>query len=296
MIHVEINSNTGRFICDLTARFTRISDESETGKTTIANLIKNMQTNKVTISCKLPVLCVQSIYDMLPNHVLFIDEDIISSLGRKVISRYVEDIESYFVVISRYDFNKIPYSVDNIKKLYTCDNITNLVNVYPTMHTKAKVSECKEFYIEDSTTGKMFFDKILPGLISISGKDNLDSIPESPVNKFIVIDRCGYGSSIKTLTSRGDFEKYLHILDYESFEYFILDYLQEGFPNVECCYNVEDAYAKYLTSLLKQYSKTAGCKCFSSCNCSFSERCPYKSELLNPRKVLSKSMYGGCFQ
>ena len=295
-MHVEIKYDKGRFVCNLTARFTRIHDESETGKTTIARLIKNMKSNHVVINCKLPVRCVQNLYDIRPNHVLFIDEDVVSELGYDVVCQYIENTESYFVVISRYDFNKIPYSIENIKRLYTYADTTKLIDAYPTMYTESKASECEEFYIEDSTTGKLFFDKILPGLISLDGKDNLDRIPITPTHKFVIIDRCGFGSSIKTLVSRSDFEEYLHILDYESFEYFILDYLRDGLPDIDCCYNVEEAYNKYLVNLLKHYSKTAECKCFSSCDCSFSEKCHYKSELINPRKVIHKSIYGGCFQ
>ena len=134
MVHVEMTYNRGRFICDLTTRFTRIHDESETGKTTIVNLIKNMKTNKVTISCKLPVKCVQDAYDIRPNHVLLIDEDIVSYLGYNIITQYVENTESYFVVISRYAFHEIPCSIANVKKLYTRANITSLVDAYPTMY------------------------------------------------------------------------------------------------------------------------------------------------------------------
>lgn len=144
--------------------------------------------------------------------------------------------------------------------------------------------------------GKCFFDKILPDIVPLGGKDNLNKIPNSPTNKFLIVDRCGFGSSVKTLTSRNDFKEYLHVLDYESFEYFILDYLKEGFPDIDCCYNVEEAYTKYLTDLLQQYSKADSCKCFSSCDCSFSKRCLYKSELVNPRKVICICLYGGCFQ
>lgn len=133
-MRVEIKYDKGRFLCNLTARFTRIHDENETGKTTINNLIKNMKSNNVVINCKLPVRCVQSLFDIRLNRVLFIDEDVIADLGCDIISQYVENTESYFVVISRYDFNKIPYSVENIKRLYTYANTTSLIDAYPTIY------------------------------------------------------------------------------------------------------------------------------------------------------------------
>lgn len=295
-MYVEIKFDKNHFECNLTHRFTRIHDDSETGKTTIANMLSQLRRNNVSIECKLPVIYVRDASDIIEDSILFIDEENISYIGYEIVCDYIKNTQSYFVVISRYDFNNIPYSVDCIKKLYTYGNKTTLVNAYPKFYTDSKISTCDEYYIEDSTSGKIFFDKLLDNLQSINGKDNLEVIPKTHTHKFLIIDRCGFGSSINALVSREDFKDYIHVLDYESFEYFILDYLKEDIPSFDCCFNMEECYHKYLCTLLKHYSKTTECKCFSNCNCSNSNSCKYKMELVNAKKVISKSMYGGCFQ
>lgn len=292
IMHIEIVSNLIKFRTNLTSKLTIVSDESYKGKTATLNLLKSFLDSKTVISCELPVILVENTTNLRDGCVLLIDEKFIEATSVKLLEFAFKNLESYFLIVTRYSFKSVHYSIDSIKKFSVVDSYNILVTKYEPLYVNAINKLFEQIYIEDSTTGLAFFKRINSNIVTTHGKDNYNIIPNNHKRTLFILDRCGFGSSIESLASREDFNKTLFVLDYESFEAFILELIRYPIVIPELTYNKEQYYTEVLQRVMTRYTKSEKCRCIINCSCN-KDNCVCKGLLLNPTRMFAKSKYGG---
>lgn len=291
---VIVQSDVGNFVLELENRITIIDDDSGTKKTLLWNILRNYPNNhaKLQTDCNLAAISVlEEIKDDSVNNIYILDEDA-KCLEPKCVNTFLEIVKnshSFFVIITRENkLVRLPYSIDSIYRLVKHHKVYKLQRAYGKFYENNSLQRIQKIIVEDSTTGLAFFKKIKYNSETMKGKDNWRSIRGKNLDGvLIVIDACGFGACVKDFRNFRKQHPELQILDYQSFESFLLEQL-----DIQCDaslqYNKEDYYTKAIHKSLPQYGKTDKCPCLFYCKCT---DCNYKNVLQDSIQVFKQSKY-----
>lgn len=122
---VFISAGKMQYELHIQRNITIIRGDSSTGKTNLITLLqraRNPQDIGVHVKCDVPVLAViptddwQQKLKETENSIIFLDEDC-SFVATQRFASLALHSTNYFVIISRYDFPMLPYSVSEIYSL-----------------------------------------------------------------------------------------------------------------------------------------------------------------------------------
>ena len=158
---------------------------------------------------------------------------------------------------------------------------------YQKLYTKNSKYPIDTIMIEDSTTGFSFFKKCVENCESFYGKDNYKRCFNIvKYGKLIIFDRMGFGTCIKDFYNLLLKHSELQILDYDSFEAFLLEIMDK---NIDVEGYSEKELVAFVHNKLSQYGKSSTCSCFEKCKqC---ESCNFKNFFTDSRKVFKLSKY-----
>ncbi len=299
---IDITYGIQKYHIELDRKITVINDLTMTSKTDLCQLIANRDRLNVQVSDE--VASIESVYDMIEiandTIVYFIDENYrcLSDQLEKFNTFIKNDKNHLFVLVTREsDIEWLPYSPDDIFVLRRYSSVTYLKHRYNLRFYESRaLKTVKHCYVEDSTTGLDFFRSILKiPTDTLDGKSGWRKVANEK-NILLVIDRCGFGSCYSKLCEYiASTNDTIFVLDYESFEYMLLELLEVDIPNVCLCYNKEEIYEKEIKKYFKAYKKSKACKCCKSVCYScvlFNRTCDYDREAQNLKVLFSKSIYG----
>lgn len=226
---------------------TIIKGNSATGKTTLYNLIYKYMSEQKTSGIKLNFdkgnSCIALTNDnweyklkTTNNSVVFIDEGFVGFKDTILINeflRIIKKTDNYYVIFCRDNFDKIPYSYEEVYEIETTNNkhilkqFYNVDNNYR-LKTNDKKDNWTLLITEDSKAGKQFFDKFYKNnnanVLSSNGNSNIANILilniESSI--FAIVDGAAFGPYIDTVSKICDKYPNIKLCLPESFEWMIL--------------------------------------------------------------------------
>ena len=291
----RFNLKLGRlkFSAELKYRITVIDDESGKGKTCLFDAVKKFPGNRAVLTSSLKLQEVDSLNDIENNNekkIILIDEDCncLQKNNIKETIKYISNSDDWFVLMTRENkLAQLAYSVDAIYKIVKKSTELTISPKYQKLYTKNSKYPIDTIMIEDSTTGFSFFKKCVENCESFYGKDNYKRCFNIvKYGKLIIFDRMGFGACIKDFYNLLLKHSELQILDYDSFEAFLLEIMDktidvEGYSEKELAAFVHDK--------LSQYGKSSTCSCFEKCKqC---ESCEFKNFFIDSRKAFKLSKY-----
>lgn len=282
-----------KFNAELKYRITVIDDESGKGKTCLFDAVKKYPGNRAVLTSSLKLQAVDNLNDIEDNDekkIILIDEDCncLQKNNIKETIKYISNSDNWFVLMTRENkLAQLAYSVDAIYEIVKKNTGLTIIPKYPKFYKKNSKYPVDTIMIEDSTTGLSFFKKCVENCESFLGKDNYKKCFDIvKYGKLIIFDRMGFGSCIKDFYNLLLKHSELQILDYESFEAFLLEIMDktidtDGYSEKELAVLVHDK--------LSQYGKSVMCSCFEKCKqC---ENCEFKNFFTDSRKVFKLSKY-----
>ena len=277
---------------DLSYRITIVDDDSGVGKTRLFDAIRKYPGNRAKINSDMPLVACDTI-TQIGNHsssIIVIDEDC-ECLQSKFIKETIKimiNSDNYFCVLTRENkLAELAYSVDAIFKLRSKNGILTLIPKYPDFYKRNSGYPIDRIMVEDSTTGFDFFSRLVKNCKSFKGKDNYERCFEgAKLGDLVIFDRIGFGSCIKDFCNLYLLHHEIQILDYDSFEGFLLNSMGIEYSRKM---NTEGSLTDLLCTLLCQYGKTRNCDCLVNCKCCSS--CNYHNFCLNSEQVFGLSKY-----
>ena len=222
---------------EIKRKYTIIRGNSASGKSYADYLVgENLRISSV--KCDVPVISlsvnIEVWKDLLQrrnNSIIFIDEDFPYINSNDFINELLKS-DNYFVIISRKNFDSIPYSYKEIYTLQSNKNFSNIETVlFPLYNDDFKVIKPDIIITEDSNSGFNFFKRLSEKYDfmceSAKGKNNikkflldLDYLKNKTV--LFIVDGSAFGSNIiDILNIINDFDN-IYIYAPESFEFLIL--------------------------------------------------------------------------
>lgn len=291
-LKIDISSKN-KVRISLDSHITIVSDVSGSGKTYIHDILKIYKKSRIPVSCNLPIRVVDTLEQLnsiTEESLIVMDEscDCLSE-NTKEVQSIINSLNSVFLIFTRDEqFKEVPYSVDDIKVIHRYKGTINLVSKYQKF-CQVPYEKLTKFFIEDSTSGFTFFKLIFQDLKSTFGKDKYTDIFPCKEPTLFIFDRCGFGNSCENFYNLFKDDNNMYVLDYESFEYMLLDYMHLVEHPDYRVFNKEGFYESLICKYLPQYGKTLNCDCFISCN--HCAKCMYKDEFLNAVKILKSTEY-----
>lgn len=316
-MHISLSNNRIRFDVDIYEKYTLLTGDSGTGKTTFWKMAKDSSIVKsgVKVNCIYKIIAAEKFTDLTEELVIYvIDEnsDIIDNLDR------LTEINAYFIIISRKQF----FRKETIKKFKQLSISVTSVIKFITISSKHNVSEClyKKFnskltrydilFMEDSESSfsffKQYFDDYFKEKISAKSKDNiiqeLYHVLHSNVNKriLVVYDSSAFGMNYEafcSLINNFSGSNFIDVLDWESFEDYLLGLDMFDCVNLDkctpCIYDSREKYAEDVLLKCVGYKKSVLYRCFNAAKlcskCSLND-CKYSySDKLRNRDFYIKS-------
>lgn len=294
---MKISVGTKRMLYELEffGKYNILCGDSGNGKTTLHQLLTQRLVSSKGIKFKAdveiyPVQKLDSveILGKYKNALLVIDENAVM-LNRPDFSKAVKESENYFLIISRRNFDFLPISVDNYYKLVMENSVTHNVPIFPRFKVN-KFTGIDKIVTEDSVSGKKFFEEYFPDF-EVDSAHSKSELAYYINNKYSGDERLlvVYDAAAFAYSANAFFEaikgKSIQILDWESFENFILR--QKVFNVVleqkdcTCVWeSLEEYSTKKLSELVEGYSKSSLPRCIknkSVCSsCSKVNNCHYK--------------------
>ncbi len=217
--HVVVQNNRLRYEFDIKRNITIIRGDSATGKTTLINLLESAsnlgESSGIEVVCEKSCVVLQgymwkTFIENTHDSIVFIDEEF-EYLRSVEFSKLVKQSDNYFVIVSRYDFPNLPYSVDEIYEIHSSGKYHDMKRIYNEFRKIYSVDEWydkvepKKIVLEDSNSGYEFFDKICEGTNivceSAGGKSNLVSIinHSDEVEVLVIADGAAIGAEMNEL-------------------------------------------------------------------------------------------------
>ncbi len=305
-VDIIINFLTVHYSIHVDRRVSIISDDSCTGKSLLYDLVRNKALYKSDVSDNVAAIdLVSDIVHFNDKKVFIIDETCACLHGEsdsfnKVIA---SDTDHFYILVSREkDLTWLPFSPDDIFVFYTKNGLTSMKHKYadPLYLDKDCTSSIKICYVEDRGSDFSFMNNIIKDEInveSLDGKNNWYEIKKSH-NCLLIIDRCGAGSIYGDIYEYVTYiDKSVIVLDYECFEYMLLDILGLDIPNVSFVYNKEDVYFNELKKYLTRYTKSENCSCvsgscYTKCSDGTIDKCKYNVSVVRIFGLFKRSIYG----
>lgn len=244
-IHIYNKRLDYKFV--LKRNITIIRGKSATGKTTLNNLVYKYMNEQKASGIKLSFDkgngCIALTNDnweyklkTTDNSVVFIDEGFIGFKDAMHINeflRIIKKTDNYFVIFCRDNFDKIPYSYEEVYEIETNNNKHTLKQYYNVDNNyRLKPNDKKDNFTllitEDSKAGKQFFDKFYKNknvnVVSSKGNSNISNVLISNIGSsiFVVVDGAAFGPYIDTVSKICDKFSNVKLCLPESFEWMIL--------------------------------------------------------------------------
>ncbi len=132
--HIIVQSSHLKYEFDIIHNITIIKGDSATGKTTLAELIREYTLNGtgtgITISCDVPCRLLEGNtwaeqLSLINDSIVFIDEGN-SFVSSNEFAFAIKGSSNYYVIITRESLHSLPYSVTEIYGIHSSGNITRL--------------------------------------------------------------------------------------------------------------------------------------------------------------------------
>jgi len=282
---------------EIRRKITFIRGNSGTGKTTLYNLLRlHERGERVTVECSVPCITLGDRnwqYDLTEttNSIFFIDEDAYF-LKRVEFAALAKKSNNYFVIISRFDFDSLPYSVNEIYEVRQSNRFHVLQPVFEKDTGGFRPSIA---IVEDSKSGFQFYCKnsVDCKVISANGKANIVNALETLLYGkngecvLIVVDGASFGSNLNGVMRFIEKNKAnrFQIFAPESFEYLLLDspMFQSIITDRSIIDNPENhvenhfSWEMYFSEKLQNITAKLPCKYDKSkLNSCFSDKCCHK--------------------
>jgi hypothetical protein len=199
------NGNGVSYEFELKRKVSILRGDSGTGKTVLYEMVQESRDPSLGIV----VHCKYKLYEYHRIHrnnigdevVVFIDEDTLKKEVRAVdLAKEIENSRYYWVLISRYDYPEISYSMDAILKVVG-NKRHRLVRLYE-FGNREMVSRPDRVITEDSRSGKKLAQLVYGEMAvkSAGGSGNINIIMEGDNRRettLYIVDAEGYGPYIK---------------------------------------------------------------------------------------------------
>ena len=240
--HLVVRSAHLKYELDIIRNITIIQGDSATGKTTLADMIREYVLNGtdtgITISCNVPCRLIEGNtwreqLEPIHNSIVFIDE------GNKFISSVdfanaIKNSDNYYVIITRESLQTLPYSVTEIYGIHSSGKYNSLEPVYHSLYRiyGSKCEICGNYntvLVEDSNAGYEFYKKIFGdkvNCISANGKDKIFGFLNNRNNEekiLVIADGAAFGSQMSRVSDAIRRIKEAELYLPESFEWIILE-------------------------------------------------------------------------
>ncbi|SHI78413.1 hypothetical protein SAMN02745229_03622 [Butyrivibrio fibrisolvens DSM 3071] len=240
--HLIVQSAHLKYELDIKRNITVIKGDSATGKTTLADMIREYVLNGtdtgITVSCD--VLCRllegntwQEQLSLINNSIVFVDEgnSFVSSLD---FANAVKNSTNYFVIITRENLHALPYSVNEIYGIHSSGKYNSLEPVYHELYhiygnSPESIVHPDVLIAEDSNSGFDFFSSVSADkikCISAKGKANIFNLLSSGEiegNVLIIADGAAFGAQMANVFDLAEKNESISLYLPESFEWIILD-------------------------------------------------------------------------
>lgn len=233
---IRVTSKRLQYDFELRRKYTVIRGDSATGKTTLYDLILDVERRRkgVILSSKVPVVSANYLggrWDLvlptISNSIVIIDEDS-DWVRSEAFATLAMKSDNYFVFINRDALKQIPYSVKEIYEIKTSGQYHSLVPIYK--HTPYEMAP--DYIItEDAKSGYQFFkhvcDKCPEACVSADGKSNiyrmLLSAPYKDSKVLVVADGAAFGCDVERIARLKAFQdRNVTLFLPESFEHLLL--------------------------------------------------------------------------
>ncbi len=239
--HIIVQSSHLKYEFDIIRNITIIKGDSATGKTTLAELIREYTLNGtdtgITISCDVPCRLLEGNtwaeqLSLISNSIVFIDEGN-SFVSSNEFASAIKGSSNYYVIITRESLHSLPYSVTEIYGIHSSGKYNSLEPVYHELYKiysseKATSSKPDTVIVEDSNSGYEFFDTLFKNTkcISAKGRDNIFSLLTDgniTGNILVIADGAAFGAPMSNIHSFVENKDNISLYLPESFEWLILD-------------------------------------------------------------------------
>ena len=306
MAQLVVRSTKMTITVPINSKFTILRGDSAIGKT---SLVRTMKSRASTISCDYPIYYLADTNVIIPSVLnelykakgvcLVIGDENIPYLHSERFQKIMLESPHLFLLISRDNFNSLPYSYSDIVTLETRGKKSiGVPMLNPT--TEARFRNIKQVYVEDSKSGysffKSFFDKSPVEVHSANGKSNLVNLVKTLGNTLFIADGLGIGPEIEELVGiLNRIPNCNTLMLIESFEALVYksDFCNgEEVPEITCP-NREKFYEEALTNLFREH----GLKYTKSklLDCLVVHCCPHRRCKLYTREDKYKLILGSSY-
>ena len=240
--HILVQSAHLKYELDVKRNITIIKGDSATGKTTLADMIREYVLNGsdtgISVSCDVPCRLIEGNtwheqLNTITQSIVFIDEGN-SFVVSKDFANAVKESTNYFVIITRENLHALPYSVNEIYGIRSSGKYNKATPTYHELYniygadSDVKINP-ETIIVEDSNSGYDFFQYITGSdtkCISANGKDNIFNMLTSgnyTGNILVIADGAAFGAQMSNLNDLSEHNDSLNLYLPESFEWIILD-------------------------------------------------------------------------
>lgn len=289
---VQIGDNTVRYDFVLSRNITIIRGDSGTGKTTLYNLVQEVnqkQNSGIILNCDCGCYALtdfdwEDVIKRHPKSIIFVDENF-SWMRSERFASVVNSADNYFVLITRAYLPMLAYSVREVYgmhmsgKFVTLNNeyeitLNELRNVYSqTMSYPPRVITPDYVMCEDSNSGYELFcaltDRIPAECHSAQGKSNIPvKLLELEEHRdkiyLIIVDGAAYGAEMGVTVRYISDHPNCYLYAPESFEWLLLKVMFSKDPVIYRILKEPSAYSestkylsweRYFTHVLEEHTK-----------------------------------------
>ncbi|WP_455721591.1 hypothetical protein [Agathobacter sp.] len=289
---VQVWDNTVRYDFVLSRNITIIRGDSGTGKTTLYNLIQEVnqkQNSGITLNSDCSCFALtdfdwEEVISRHPASIIFVDENF-SWLKSEKFASIVNSADNYFVLITRAYLPMLAYSINEVYSMHVSGKYVTLNNEYEITINELKNVYSKEqsyppknitpdyVLCEDSNSGYELFDKLSEKISaechSAHGKSNVPEkmldFDENPDKKYLVIvDGAAYGSEMGATVRYVYDHPNCFLYAPESFEWLLLKVMFSKDPIIYGILKNPSDYAestkylsweRYFTHVLEEHTK-----------------------------------------
>lgn len=279
---LEVKSKRLSYEITIHGKYTIISGDSGTGKTTLFNMVTDhvLGNKAIKISCDKSVIALANNFvgNELENYkeCLIIIDEYNLLLKRHGAASLLKNSDNYFVIITRKKLDYLPVSIDNYYRFENKGKLNVARSIFPRFHVK-KFRGIKCIVTEDSVSGAAFFREYFPDVAVLSAHSKSE-MPNYLKKNFttlngvlIVYDAAAFAFSAKELFETLEGHS-VDVFDWESYENYILrnvPFLEVYNQNDMDCYSesLEQFSEERLASLVT-YHKGTVFKCIKrNCYC-----------------------------
>ena len=246
---VQISDNTVRYDFTLYRNITIIRGNSGTGKTTLYNLIQEVnqkQNSGINLNCDCGCYALtdfewEEFIERHPKSIIFADENF-SDLKSEKFASIVNKADNYFVLITRAYLPMLAYSVKEVYAMHVSGKYITLNSEYEITVNELKNVYSKSFcypaktitpdYVlcEDSNSGFELFSYLSANVAECSSAHGKSNIPEKLLdikNKedstyLIIVDGAAYGAEMGATVRYLQATSNCYLYAPESFEWLLL--------------------------------------------------------------------------